>query len=326
MSNYRYNKDTDPMTEIEVFDPDHKGKNLNKGNNEDKKYMIYPNTDLRYKNNRSVDIEKLIKYNPHIPELRVENMDTIEFRFRECKKNRFIYLDLSNLGLTEMPSKLPKELKQLFISDNNLNNLGDLRYLTKLEVLDACNNKLSNLPKLSDTIEEIVCRNNNLSNINHLVEFSNLKRLDLSYNKIQEIPNISMLEILTCSHNILVRIHPMRNLKKLNVRNNYIKFICKFPNLKELDAEKNNISKIDELPLLSELYANDNKLDNIKNLHNITVLHIKNNQVTKLPYFKDLNELVGDHSRLKQLSQEYKIQDIEVFKDNTIRFVFKIAK
>jgi len=135
-----------------------------------------------------------------------------------------------------------KDLKNLSLSDNSLENLDGIEVLENLEVLYL---------KLND-----------LGEINHINELRNLKELNLEDNGIKIIrglDNLTNLEILSLSYN---EIEKIENLENLN-------------NLRELYLDYNNIKEIEGLEKFSNLkalYLNANKISEIKGLEYLTNL------------------------------------------------------
>jgi Leucine-rich repeat (LRR) protein len=115
----------------------------------------------------------------------------------------------------------------------------------------------------------------------------------------------------------------MPNLKRLGVMYNKLKHIDLFENLIELECDHNEIRKIDGLPKLTTLYVNNNKLEELGELPNLRTLEIKKNIISKIPYYKTLEFLIGDHKKIQQLSSKYVISAIDVFKDDVVTIVFK---
>ena len=309
------------LTEVEVYDPD-----VRIYNPADKKthnkFTLY-HTDLKYKKHRKVDIDRIVKYNPHLKFLKDECRDSLEYRLKESKSDNDETIDLSHMDINELPNDLSENIKYIFLSNNDFVFIDDLAKFTNLRVLDICNNKLTELPNLPNSIEEISCRNNYIENIDNLADLSNLKRLDISYNNLTEIPTIPNLNILMCYYNKIDKVNSMPNLKRLGAMYNKLKHIESFESLVELECDHNEIRKINGLPKLATLYINDNKLEDLGHLPNIRVLEIKRNIISKIPFYHTLECLIGDHKGIKQLSSKYVISDIDVFKDDIVTILFK---
>ncbi|TAK05536.1 hypothetical protein EPO33_00060 [Patescibacteria group bacterium] len=99
-------------------------------------------------------------------------------------------LDLSGQGLRSLPSSTFSRtgLRELDISDNALTGAlpGEIRFLSKLEVLDASGNQMTGVPA-------------------EIGQLANLRILDLSDNKLTGLPNelgnLKRLETLDLSGN-----------------------------------------------------------------------------------------------------------------------------
>ena len=167
-------------------------------------YMDYSNNKFIRKNNKNYPVYKtdfkFKQYRNLKPEdyKRViidEDMDSINYRMKECKESNYTSLDLSNLNLKEIPDIIPKNLKYLFISNNKLTSLKKLVNLKYLEVLDCSSNKLTSLKYIPNTTE-LNCRNNLLINIDDLINCNRLTKLDCSHNNIHNIIPLNSLELL----------------------------------------------------------------------------------------------------------------------------------
>ncbi len=247
---------------------------------EEPKVTIYSN-DMKYKKYRGIDYSKYNLEN-------TENMDTLEYRLKECIKTGGKELDISHLELEHIP-KLPSiivnSLTNLCCSDNNIEDLHDLRHFANLQVLDCANNKLTYLKRINlpRNLVEIICKNNEIVDISGIVKCENLTRLDCSNNKIESMPDHYNIEILDCSDNIINTID-MINLKTLICNNNKIKQLNKYKNLEKL--------------------------------------HIFSNNIVKIPYYKNLEELICDYSNDLQISKKYKMIENDIGLDKTVMMLF----
>ena len=74
-----------------------------------------------------------------------EDLDTVEYRFKECLKTGGKVLDLSNLELEYLPKSIPSTVENLFCSDNNLKTLDGVQNLPSLKVIDCSSLKISSI-------------------------------------------------------------------------------------------------------------------------------------------------------------------------------------
>lgn len=279
--------------------------------------QIYEN-DLKYKNNRNINVNNITNFDEK------NDYDILDYRIKECIADNYNSLDLSHMNLKTIPllsEKIVKNIKYLFISDNEIEIMEDLDNFTKLIVLDICSNKLKKIPKLPKQIEELSIRNNKLIDVNNLSSYEYLQRLDCSDNYICSIPIINSLENLVCTNNKLETISLFPNLKKLSCGSNNIKKIDSLNKLKILDCHKNQIEIISGFENLKELYCNDNKIKIINNLNKLEIIHCYNNFINKFEYFVNLKELICDYNNIK-LSTNYKILESNIYKDNIALIYF----
>lgn|GEM_PF-2047591 len=134
-------------------------------------------------------------------------------------------MDLSNLGLTELPNKITecKNLKHLNISRNQIKDLRPLTQLKQLKVLLAGSNKIKNLSPLANlkNLQWLVLYNNHIEDIEPLANLNKLESLNLSINFISDFSALQKLP----------------KLKKLDVSNNK-------PSKKYLKLKANKIAQI----------------------------------------------------------------------------------
>ena len=168
--------------------------------------------------------------------------DEVRRRIEECKKKRFIILDLSSEDGTPDEEKLtaiPTEvfdfvwINKLYLRYNQLNEIPDsISYLQNLSRLDLSGNQLSEIPDSIfhlQNLSRLDLTNNQLSKIpDSISHLQNLSELNLNYNKLSELPNsISFLQNLSrldLRDNKLSElpdsISLLQNLSKLYLRNN----------------------------------------------------------------------------------------------------------
>jgi Leucine-rich repeat (LRR) protein len=237
---------------------------------------------------------------------------------------------------------LNKELKELYLSDNQLSSLpesfGNLKILINLELygnqlnslpesfgnlqnlpeLRLSNNQLSSLPESFGNLQNLsslYLENNQLSSLpESFGDLHNLSYLDLSNNQLSSLPesfgNLKYLSDLRLSNN---------KLEKLNEK------LTLISNLEHLDI---SINQLDSLP------QNFENLSNIKYL-NISINHIKTipkniGNLIKMIYMNasknkidELPESIGQCSSLIELNLSYNrlksipssIGDLKIIKD-----------
>jgi hypothetical protein len=220
-------------------------------------------------------------------------METALQRIKLAKETNATSLDLSNLGLSDLPIELFElsSLTKLDLNNNKLVNIPkEIGQLISLSVLDLGNNQLLAIPK-------------------EIGQLSSLSQLYLYYNRLNYIPKeigqLSSLTNLDLSNNQLLsipkQIGQLSSLTELYLTNN--KFV---------DIPK----EIGQLSSLTELYLGYNQLVNIPKeigqLSSLTALYLHNNQLTSLPI-----ELI----QLRPVIISYSGNPIEYIPPNLLRFL-----
>ena len=154
----------------------------------------------------------------------------VKKNFSDYYKSKNKTLDLSNIGLKKIPNNIPNDVMFLFLGNNKISNLDQIKDLKNLKVLDLSYNKLNNLENIPDSYE-ISCRNNNLTNINDLKKCKRLNKLDCSHNKIDNIPLIENLKILDCSNNLIYKLPFLPSINKIITERNNLEYINTYSNL-----------------------------------------------------------------------------------------------
>ena len=116
--------DTETAREYE-YDPKDKKKN---------KFNIYEN-DLKYSKHRSLIPKNITGYDNI-------NRDSFEYRLNECKMGGYKDLDLSHMDLKSIPnlhSNFYKSVENLFLSENKLSSLSDIKLFENVKVIDLSN-------------------------------------------------------------------------------------------------------------------------------------------------------------------------------------------
>ena len=129
------------------------------------------------------------------------------------KQNKMVKLDLSNLGLTEIPYEVFEltNLEQLYINNNSINNIpAEISRLTNLVDINLSNNCVTSVPnelcKLSE-LQRINLSHNMLTNIPNMYDFSSLRYLYINNNQIRELPILpSCLEQISIQNTCITHV------------------------------------------------------------------------------------------------------------------------
>ena len=98
-------------------------------------------------------------------------------RIQQCLETQATELNLSNLGLTELPKELAKctQLTKLYLGDNQLTDIILLAGLTQINWLDLGNNQLTDITPLANLTQLtwLYIRKNQLTNVDSLSKLTN---------------------------------------------------------------------------------------------------------------------------------------------------------
>jgi Leucine-rich repeat (LRR) protein len=293
----------------------------------DKKYVVYKN-DLKYRSNRDLNIDKIIFDNDEVKDLYNKNLDSLEYRLKECDDEKYTTLDLKHMDLIklpEIPISIKKKIKHLFMSDNELTELSSLSDFINLESVDISRNKLKCLPKLPISITELNCSFNLIDVLPDPTDVPNLAKLECNNNKLSKLPNYKNLIILSVSKNNLESIPSMLKLEKLSCFENKVNNISSCPKMQILDCSNNDLKNIPDMPLLIDLICNRNDIQTLPDLSELKYLECIGTNLKKLKYYKNLREmlLLKDQSDNLNISPEYKIKNVTVHKKKYIGIEFE---
>lgn len=286
-------------------------------------YSITKN-DLKYKKMRNLDVKKIntfdknnkSEYSKELEDLYYNNnFDTIEYRIQECKKEGNKILDLKYLELKKFPNldkSLIENLEELYISNNEIEELPDLDLFKKLKILDVSVNKLKKISKLPSKLIEFCCFENNLEDICQIKNCTQLKTLYISNNQIRDlscIENHPTLDILLANFNKITDIpRNIPNLRKMQIKNNRLKKIKSYSKLIYLDCRNNNITEIEDQSSLKDLIISYNDISDIPVINTLKYLEIVHTNIEKIKYMKRLEELICLSTKVKYISSKYKLE------------------
>jgi len=116
------------------------------------------------------------------------------------------------------PKNQRKDIREIDITDNNLEGSLKLKWFDNLEKFYCSGNNLTDLDVSNCTkLEKLNCSNNKLSSLN-LSNLSSLKELDFSFNNLTNdslfLPNLENLETLRCNDNHLTNLDFFSNFDK----------------------------------------------------------------------------------------------------------------
>ncbi len=194
-----------------------------------------------------------------------------------------------------------KNLKQLTLVYQSINDFAPLAELKNLETLNISDNKISDLAFLKGMkkLKSLNVSYNKLTEISGIESLKNLEELDISYNKIN---NIKGLEKLTNLKMLLLNqswtdetsrirdISPLKDMKKLEILSLESNRI----------ADLNPISGLDRIKALNLCQNGINNIEPLSSLINMESLDLSWNNIT------DIRPLT-DMKKLKKLKIDYDI-------------------
>ncbi len=248
-----------------------------------------------------------------------ENYKIALRRIWEVKEKNLTKLNLSNLGLTQIPEEVFEltNLKLLNLVGNKLTTIPDaIEKLTTLNTLWLGENNLTTLPESIEKLPkltELGFQGNQLTILPEFIgKLTKLTALGIHNNDLVNVPefigNLTHLNRLSLEGNQLTRlpgfIEKLTELTDLSLRNNLLtiipEFIGKLTNITELELRKNQLTalpkSIEKLTSLTTFSLSENQLTalprSIGKLANLKRLYLHNNQLTSLPEpIKNLSNL-----------------------------------
>ncbi|MBD2614514.1 hypothetical protein H6G94_25110 [Nostoc punctiforme FACHB-252] len=224
----------------------------------------------------------------------------VKQRIEKAQREGAIELDLSGMGLTEMPEAIASltQLQVLDLSSNQLTILPEaIGCLTQLKLLNLNDNKLTFLPNCLenlDKLEKIQLSSNYLDEIPQaLRRLKFLKELYIPRNKLRTIPNwigeLQLLKSLSLTGNQITNLpDSIKNLSKLEILwlgSDFPRDDFEFDDLgNPLDPFPSCLSLPKQIKQLSLANCNLTKLPHwLGELTELSQLQLSTNNLTDLP-------------------------------------------
>lgn len=280
----------------------------------ERKYIIYKN-DLKFKEDRNLDINKIDWEQNNIKHLMKIDHDSIEYRLKESKNTNFIDLDLEMMKLTSLPTFLNNNiflnLKHLFLPNNNLTGKIDISYLKNLEILDLTSNSINEIIIPQSLIELSACNNN----MTQFIGNNKLKRLKISNNKVSELNIPETIEILEINNNLIKQFNfsKYKELRRLIIFTNPLKNILLPINSTYVDMSDTNLEKIENLHKTEHLVLNNCKfIRDLPQSDNIKTLELVGTEINKLYFYKNYELILLQLNLTKNISSKYKDSNADI--------------
>lgn len=275
-------------------------------------YYVYKN-DLKYRDTWPIndsDIKNnMIRNIDDIREHLGVNMNTLEYRIKECITENDHSLDLSYLNMKFIPDTLniPDHVTIVDLSNNDLESIPD-RITRDIQVLNISNNRLDELPYMP-YIEELKCTNNKLRDISSLKDSTRLHRVDISKNNIDNISKLPpSLRVLIADDNNIVHIPEFIYLEELSCNRNRLKTVSRLDKLKFMTVMNNEIESLPDMPSLISLYCSHNNMKSLPMAMMLNIVSCESNDIDKICYYPSLTRIVCDINKIKKLSSRLKIK------------------
>ncbi len=177
-----------------------------------------------------------------------------------------------------------------------IKDLTGIQYFKSLRYLEVSSNKLTTLPKLSDSVSYLQCSYNNLISLPTLP--SNLFTLECGFNQLNTMPALPQkLTYLFCNNNKLKSLPPLPET------------------LYEFYCNNNELTNLPNLPkMLFNIDCNNNQLTGLPSLpSSLVALGCGNNKIRSLPLSipKKLNSLSVDHNPIVMLPTLDSLKNIQ---------------
>ena len=236
--------------------------------------------ELNLRNNSITDLEK-INFNAisDLP-LIVLNLEANALKLGNDERIR-----LSDIGLLSQFS----QLKELYLRENDIEDISPLESLGNLEILDLRDNRITDIDALGSivTLKELNLRENNISDIGPLSGLKNLVYLNIRSNR-----NIESIE----------PIKDLTNLKELNLRGNDIRDTVALSGLKNLvylnihsNSKIESIKPIASLTGLQTLIMRNidigKEAEMLSSLVNLKRLNVGNCSISDISFLAGYNKL-----------------------------------
>jgi len=153
-----------------------------------------------------------LSMNEHISKIKqyiYDKFDPVQIKIKVCIDMNIETLNLSSMGLSELPTNIPNFIKYLNCSNNNLKRLPS-NLPNSIKYLNCSDNRINELPKnLPSSLEDLYCCDNVIQRISSLP--NSLKVLFCYKNKIEKLPlNLPpLLKRLYCSSNCFKQLPPL---------------------------------------------------------------------------------------------------------------------
>ncbi len=220
-----------------------------------------------------------------------------------------------------------KDLKNLILSGNFLENLDGIEVLENLEFLYLKINYLGEINHINELInlKELNIEDNGIKLIRGLDKLTNLEILSLSYNDIEKIENLGNLKNireLYLDHNNIKEIEGLENLTNLKILHlndneiSEIKGLEDLINLNDLNLEDNGIriirglDNLTNVEFLSLSYNDIEKIENLGNLKNIRELSLACNKIKEIEDLENLTNLKELYLNANEISEIKGLEDL----------------
>jgi len=295
-------------TWISDLNGDNDNNSINSSNSDDDDITFWGIESLSNANGKKKCEKKITKFiDDPSDELNLDCLSLDEIPSNILDFNILLNLDLSRNNISKI-EKLPPNLKQLEISDNDILSIDKKCIPDSLVNLNLNNNKISTLDFITPNLKVLNINRNYIESINSS-QILNLNTLNIEDNHLKELDlsDSKELVILNISDNILTNIDKLPpQINELELRINCVTEINYLPALlykfiaHKGKIKKFNLEKFPENLNILDLY--DNKLEKCLPLHeNLKEVDLMNNNLNEMCIFHDNMKIldIRNNSELK---------------------------
>lgn len=242
-----------------------------------------------------------------------QDIETARRLIAEERANQTGFLDLGNLGLTELPEALFEltHLRRLNLSSFYENERGEIQQTSNSGPLNALTELPSSIADLR-MLEVLTLVENPIQSVNALAGLATLKELDCSSTEISDLSSLSTLKALQrldVSNTPVRTLAPLQTLANLETLDCWdcditdLQPLAGLENLRELDCSSTEVRKWTPLQGLTKLKIDDlQPLQNLKKLKTFVCYGSAVSDLRPLGALTELQQLDVSDTQVRDLT------------------------